>query len=121
MISEISGVEAPDTFVRPSYAGNALATVQSSAEKKVLTVRGTAFEPAAAEGGSAQVERVSGGGDAGLSSFVSHELSNSARPALAGAPRIVSGSCRTGRGSDLKHRQRLEEGTHVTPRLDQRG
>ena len=109
MLSEISGVESPDTFIRPIYAGNALATVQSSDEKKVITVRGTAFEPAAAEGGSASVESVSGGGDAGLSSFVSRELSKSARPELAGAQRIVSGGRGMGSGENFKILEELAD------------
>jgi len=90
-ISEILSVEGPDTFTRPIYAGNAIATVKSSDAKKVLTVRGTAFEKAAREGGSGVVEPVSGGGDAGLSSYVGSELSKSERPELTSAKIIVSG------------------------------
>jgi electron transfer flavoprotein alpha subunit len=90
-ISDVIGVEGPDTFVRPIYAGNAIATVKSSDAKKVLTVRGTAFEKAAAEGGSATIEPVSGGGDAGLSSFVGAEIAESERPELTSAKIIVSG------------------------------
>ncbi len=73
-ISDILSVESADTFTRPIYAGNAIATVQSSDAKKVITVRGTAFAKAAAEGGSGSVEAVSGGGDAGLSTFVGAEI-----------------------------------------------
>jgi electron transfer flavoprotein alpha subunit len=90
-ISDVIGVEGPDTFVRPIYAGNAIATVKSSDAKKVLTVRGTAFEKAAAEGGSAAIEPYSGGGDAGLSSFVGAEIAASERPELTSAKIIVSG------------------------------
>lgn len=90
-ISDILSVEGPDTFTRPIYAGNAIATVQSTDAKKVITVRGTSFEKAARTGGSATVERVGGTGDAGLSSFVSAELSKSERPELTSAKVIVSG------------------------------
>ncbi len=90
-VSDVIGIEGEDTFQRPIYAGNAIATVKSSDSKKVLTVRGTAFEKAAAEGGSGQVEAVSGGGDAGLSSFVGAEIAASERPELTSAKIIVSG------------------------------
>jgi electron transfer flavoprotein alpha subunit len=90
-ISEILSVEGEDTFTRPTYAGNAIATVQSSDAKKVITVRATAFEKAEREGGSATVEAVSGAGDAGLSSFVGAEISKSERPELTSAKVIVSG------------------------------
>ncbi len=90
-VSDILSVEGPDTFTRPIYAGNAIATVQSSDAKKVLTVRGTAFEKAAAEGGSGTVQAVSGPGDAGLSSFVGAEIAASERPELTSAKVIVSG------------------------------
>lgn len=90
-ISDILSVESADTFTRPIYAGNAIATVQSSDAKKVITVRGTAFEKAAASGGSAAVESVSGKGDAGLSSFVGAEIAKSERPELTSAKVIVSG------------------------------
>ena len=90
-ISEVLSVESADTFTRPIYAGNAIATVKSSDAKHVLTVRGTAFEKAAAEGGSASVEAVSGKGDAGLSSFVGAEIAKSERPELTSAKVIVSG------------------------------
>src|SRR6478752_2867766 len=81
-ISDILSVEGPDTFTRPLYAGNAIATVKSSDAKKVVTVRATAFAKAAAEGGSATVEAVSGQGDVGLSSFVGAQTSKSERPEL---------------------------------------
>lgn len=90
-ISEILSVESADTFTRPTYAGNAIATVQSSDAKKVITVRGTAFDKAAPTGGSAAVEAVSGAGDTGLSSFVGAEISKSERPELTSAKIIVSG------------------------------
>ncbi len=73
-ISEISGVVSPDTFVRPIYAGNALATVQSKDRIKVISVRGTAFPAAATEGGKGTIEAVSGAGSAGLSRFVGAEI-----------------------------------------------
>jgi electron transfer flavoprotein alpha subunit len=89
-VSEILSVAGPDTFTRPIYAGNAIATVKSSDAKKVITVRTTAFEKAAREGGSGTIEPVSGS-DAGLSSFVGAELSKSERPELTSAKVIVSG------------------------------
>ena len=90
-ISDILSVESEDTFTRPIYAGNAIATVQSSDGKKVITVRGTAFEKAAREGGSGTVEQVGGSGDSGLSSFVGMEAAHSDRPELTSANIIVSG------------------------------
>ncbi|MFC4291242.1 electron transfer flavoprotein subunit alpha/FixB family protein [Sphingorhabdus arenilitoris] len=90
-ISDILSVESADTFTRPIYAGNAIATVQSSDAKKVITVRGTAFDKAATEGGSASIEAVSASGDAGLSSFVSAEIAKQERPELTSAKIIVSG------------------------------
>jgi len=89
-ISDILSVEGADTFTRPIYAGNAIATVQSSDAKKVITVRGTAFEKAAREGGAGTVEAASGS-DAGLSSFVGAEIAKSERPELTSAKIIVSG------------------------------
>ena len=90
-ISDILSVESADTFTRPIYAGNAIATVQSSDAKKVITIRGTAFAKAAAEGGSASIEPVSGSGDAGLSTFVGAEIVKLERPELTSAKIIVSG------------------------------
>ncbi|MBP2229404.1 hypothetical protein J2847_002703 [Azospirillum agricola] len=90
-ISDITGVVSADTFERPIYAGNAIATVQSKDPIKVVTVRTTAFETAAATGGSAPVEPVSGAGAAGLSCFVSAELTKSERPELTSARVVVSG------------------------------
>jgi len=90
-ISDILSVEGPKTFTRPIYAGNAIATVESSDAKLVITVRGTAFAKAAATGGSGIVEAVASTGDAGLSSFVGAELAKSERPELTSAKIIVSG------------------------------
>jgi electron transfer flavoprotein alpha subunit len=90
-ISDILSVESADTFTRPIYAGNAIATVQSSDAKKVITVRGTAFAKAEATGGSASIEAVSGGSDAGTSSFVGAEIAKLERPELTSAKIIVSG------------------------------
>jgi len=89
-ISDISGIEGVDTFTRPIYAGNAMATVKSHDALKLITVRTTAFDPAE-QGGSATVEPVTGGGDAGLSKFVGEELTRSERPELTTADIIVSG------------------------------
>ena len=101
-ISEIVSVEAPDTFVRPIYAGNALATVQSADAKKIITVRTTGFDGAPATGGSATVETVAAQGDAGISSFVGREVAKSERPELAGAKIIVSGGRGMGSGDNFK-------------------
>jgi electron transfer flavoprotein alpha subunit len=90
-VSDISAVVSPDTFVRPIYAGNALATVQSRDPVKVITVRGTAFPPAEATGGSAAIEPVETTGATGLSEFVGAELSKSERPELTSARVIISG------------------------------
>jgi electron transfer flavoprotein alpha subunit len=90
-VSDVLSIESADTFTRPIYAGNAIATVKSSDAKKVLTVRGTAFAKAAATGGSASVEAVSGTGDTGLSRFVGAETSKSERPELTSAKVVVSG------------------------------
>jgi electron transfer flavoprotein alpha subunit len=102
-VSDVLSIDGPDTFTRPIYAGNAIATVKSSDAKKVLTVRTTAFAKAAAEGGSATVEPVSGPGDAGLSSFVGAEIAHSERPELTSAKIIVSGGRALG-SSDEFHR-----------------
>ena len=90
-ISEVLAIKSADSFVRPIYAGNALATVQSSDTIKVLTVRSTAFEAAAMTGGNAAIEAISAAGDAGLSRFVGQALSSSERPELASAKIVVSG------------------------------
>lgn len=90
-ISEIMSVESSDTFKRPIYAGNVIATVQSSDAKKVITVRGTSFDAAPAEGGSASVEAVASVHDAGISSFVGEEVAVSDRPELTAASVVISG------------------------------
>jgi len=90
-ISDITKVDAPDTFERPIYAGNAIATVQSADKVKVLTVRTTAFDPAAATGGSAAVETASAAADAGKSKFLGQEIAANDRPELTAAKIIVSG------------------------------
>jgi electron transfer flavoprotein alpha subunit len=100
-ISDISGVVSADTFVRPIYAGNVLATVQSADKIKVITVRATGFD-AAAEGGNAPVETLAAGPDAGLSQFKSQELTKSARPELTAAKIIVSGGRGMGSGDNFK-------------------
>ncbi|MFZ8923842.1 MAG: electron transfer flavoprotein subunit alpha/FixB family protein [Alphaproteobacteria bacterium] len=90
-ISDIIKVVDANSFQRPIYAGNALSTVSSNEAIKVITVRGTAFEAVASEGGSAAIEAVTGGGEAGLSAYVKSELSSSERPELTSAPIVVSG------------------------------
>ena len=90
-VSDILSVEGEKTFTRPIYAGNAIATVESTDAKLVVTVRGTAFDKAATEGGSATIEDVSGPADAGTSSFVGQDLAKSERPELTSAKVIVSG------------------------------
>ena len=90
-ISDVLSVEGPDTFTRPIYAGNAIATVRSKDSKKVITVRTTAFEKAAAEGGSAAIDRIDAEGTGGRSEFVSMDASESERPELTSAKVIVSG------------------------------
>jgi electron transfer flavoprotein alpha subunit len=90
-ISDILSVENADTFTRPIYAGNAIATVQSSDAKKVITVRGTAFVKAETTGGSAAIEAVGTKGDAGTSTFVGSEIAKQERPELTSAKIIVSG------------------------------
>jgi electron transfer flavoprotein alpha subunit len=105
-ISDILSVEGSDTFTRPIYAGNAIATVKSNDAKKVITVRGTAFAKAAAEGGSGTVEKVDAGAASGQSNFVSAELSKSERPELTSAKIIVSGG--RGFGSNEKFHSLLD-------------
>jgi electron transfer flavoprotein alpha subunit len=100
-ISEITKVDAPDTFERPIYAGNAIATVQSGDAVKVITVRSTGFD-AAAGGGSAAVENITAVGDSGKSSLVSRELAKSDRPELTTAKVIVSGGRGMGSGENFK-------------------
>ncbi len=90
-VSDITAVISEDTFERPIYAGNGIATVQSTDPKKLISVRTTAFEPAAEDGGSAAVEQTAAAGAAGLSSFVRAETSQSERPELTSAKVIISG------------------------------
>ncbi len=90
-ISDILSVESEDTFTRPIYAGNAIATVQTKDAKKVISVRGTAFEKVATEGGSGTIEAVESTGDAGVSTYVGSEIAASERPELTSAKIIVSG------------------------------
>jgi electron transfer flavoprotein alpha subunit len=100
-ISDIVAVESPDTFVRPIYAGNALATVQSSDKIKAITVRTTGFD-AAATGGSADIEAVAPAQDGGMSRLIGQELTKSARPELTAARIIVSGGRGMGSGENFK-------------------
>ena len=90
-LSDIAGVEDADTFVRPIYAGNALATVRTTDAKKVITVRAASFDPVAIDGGAAAIEDVASAGEAGNSRFVSSELSKSERPELTAARVVISG------------------------------
>jgi electron transfer flavoprotein alpha subunit len=102
-ISEIVSVESADTFKRPIYAGNAIATVRSSAPVKVLTVRITGFDAVAADGGSATIEAVSAPVDAGKSLFVNEQLAVSDRPELTAAKIVVSGGRGMQNGDNFKH------------------
>jgi len=101
-ISDITAVESADTFQRPIYAGNAIATVQSSDAVKIITVRTTAFDAVAAEGGNAAVEVAAAVADSGQSSFVGREFSKSDRPELAGAAVVVSGGRGLGSAENFK-------------------
>ena len=101
-ISEVVAIESADTFVRPIYAGNALATVKSTDAIKVITVRTTGFDPVAAEGGQAAVETVPAAADPGTSRFVGQHLSKSERPELTSARVIVSGGRGMGSGDNFK-------------------
>ena len=112
-ISDITKVDSPDTFERPIYAGNAIATVQSADAKKVITVRTTGFDPAAATGGSAQVETKDAAADSGKSAFVGREVSKNDRPELTAAKIIVSG------GRALGSSEKFQE--VMTPLADKLG
>lgn len=101
-ISEITSVESADTFKRPIYAGNVIATVQSADAKKVITVRATAYDAAPAEGGSATIEAVDAVHDAGISSFVSEEVAVSDRPELTSASIVISGGRGMQNGDNFK-------------------
>jgi electron transfer flavoprotein alpha subunit len=109
-ISEIIAVDSPDTFVRPIYAGNALATVKSADPIKVITVRTTAFDAVAAGGGAAAVESVAAPADSGLSSFVGREVAKSERPELTSARAVVSGGRGMGSGDNFKILEPLADG-----------
>ncbi|MGF6608632.1 electron transfer flavoprotein alpha subunit [Paraburkholderia sp. WSM4175] len=99
-ISDITAVDSADTFERPIYAGNAIAIVQSADPIKVITVRSTGFDAVAAEGGSAAVEKIEAAADAGLSQFVSREVTKLDRPELTSAKIIVSGGRGLGNGEN---------------------
>jgi electron transfer flavoprotein alpha subunit len=99
-ISDITAVDSPDTFERPIYAGNAIATVQSSDPIKVITVRTTGFDAVAAEGGSASIEKLEAAADSGLSQFVGREVTKLDRPELTSAKIIVSGGRGLGSGEN---------------------
>jgi len=100
-ISDITDVVDADTFVRPIYAGNAMATVQSADSLKLITVRTTGFDPVAAEGGSASIEDVAVASDAGKSTFVGQELTESERPELTAASIVISGGRGMGSGENF--------------------
>ncbi|OEY67621.1 electron transfer flavoprotein subunit alpha/FixB family protein [Marinobacter sp. X15-166B] len=108
-VSDIIRVESADTFVRPIYAGNAVATVQSGDSIKVITVRPTGFDPVAADGGAANVEAVDVVKDAGLSSFVGEELAKSDRPDLASAGTVVSGGRGMQNGENFKMLEQIAD------------
>jgi len=108
-VSDIVAVEAPDTFVRPIYAGNALATVRSSDPIKVITVRATGFDAAPASGGSATVEAIAADADSGLSKLLGQELTKSARPELTAARIIVSGGRGMGNGENFAILEKLAD------------
>jgi len=101
-VSDISAVKSPDTFVRPIYAGNALATVQSKDAIKVITVRSTGFEAVPATGGTATIATIAAAADTGLSTLVGRELTKSERPELTAARVIVSGGRGMGSGENFK-------------------
>ena len=112
-VSDVTSIESPDTFVRPIYAGNAFATVQSSDAVKVLTIRTTAFDPAATSGGNAPIEAVQAPTDAGPTKVVSQELTQSARPELGSARVIVSGGRGLGSGENFKLLEALADKLHA--------
>ena len=101
-LSDVSAIAGPDTFTRPIFAGNAFATVQSKDKIKVMTIRTTAFDPVAADGGSAPVEKIAGAGETGLSSFVSQQITKSERPELTAARVVISGGRGMGNGQNFK-------------------
>ncbi|HEY6598267.1 MAG TPA: FAD-binding protein, partial [Pseudomonadales bacterium] len=101
-ISDIVSVESPDTFKRPIYAGNGIATIKSNDAIKVLSVRGTGFDPVAATGGSASIEAVGAAHDSGLSAFVSEQIVKSERPELTAAKVVISGGRGMQNGENFK-------------------
>ncbi len=108
-ISDIIGVESPDTFVRLTYAGNAVTTVQSSDKIKIITVRSTGFDAAPATGGNATVETIAGAGDTGLSVFLRQEVHRSERPELASARIVISGGRGMQSGDNFKLLERVAD------------
>ncbi|MGK2915290.1 MAG: electron transfer flavoprotein subunit alpha/FixB family protein [Porticoccaceae bacterium] len=108
-ISEISGVDSPDTFKRPIYAGNIIATVQSSDRVKVVTVRATAFDPAPAEGGSASIESIASSHDLGISEFKGEEVAKSDRPELTAAKIVISGGRGMQNGDNFEMLNRIAD------------
>jgi len=112
-ISEISGVESPDTFVRATYAGNAVTTVQSGDKVKVITVRATGFDAAPGDGGSAAIETVAGAGDTGLSTFEGQAISRSERPELTSARIVISGGRGMQSGDNFKLLERVADKLHA--------
>ena len=112
-ISDIVAVEAPDTFVRPIYAGNAFATVQSKDAKKVVTVRTTGFDPVAASGGNAPIESVAAPADTGLVRVLGQELSKSDRPELTSARIVISGGRGMQNGENFRMLEALADKMHA--------
>jgi len=108
-LSDIIAVESADTFKRPIYAGNAIATVQSDDAVKVMTVRGTAFDAVSSEGGNAEITSVAESCDAGISAFVSQELAESDRPELTAASVVVSGGRGMGSGENFSLLEQLAD------------
>jgi len=108
-ISDIIGVESPDTFVRLTYAGNAVTTVQSSDKIKVITVRSTGFDAAPATGGNTPIETIAGAGDTGLSAFLRQEVHRSERPELASARIVISGGRGMQSGDNFKLLERVAD------------
>ena len=108
-ISDISEIVSEDTFIRPIYAGNALATVQSTDSIKLITVRTTTFDAAAEEGGDAEVEELSSSGDVGLSQFVKHDLTRSERPELTTASIVISGGRGMQSGENFNMLERIAD------------
>jgi electron transfer flavoprotein alpha subunit len=112
-ISDISGIEGPDTFIRPIYAGNALATVRTSDAKKIMTVRAASFDPVPAEGGQATIEPVTSTARQDGSRFVSSELSKSERPELTAARVVISGGRGMQNGENFHMLDKLADHLHA--------